>query len=256
MSSTYTRSSRQQTLELLASYQKKPSVRLRSRLVQLNIGLVRKEAHRRCRQSQTELFDDLIQVGSIGLLKAIERFELTRGCAFSSFAIPYIRGEISHYLRDKEATVRVPRRFQDLLRQSEAIAVRLRTELKRAPSDREVAIELGVPLSEWQQARQSAANRRPISLDAPLQGEANRSALSDLLPDAYSQRVQTMQEDRSQLQSAISRLEAKNREAIEAVFIRDLTHKEAANLCSIGQRTLQARLNRGIVQLRILMREV
>ena len=88
------------SLALLRQYQQTPCNQIRNQLVQLNIGLVRKEVHHWVKQC-TESYEDLMQVGCIGLIRAIERFDLSRGSAFSTFAVPYIRGEIQHYLRDK-----------------------------------------------------------------------------------------------------------------------------------------------------------
>ena len=88
------------SLALLREYQQSASLELRNQIVQLNIGLVRKEAHQWLNHC-TENYEDLVQVGCIGLIRAIERFEMSKGHAFSSFATPYIRGEIQHYLRDK-----------------------------------------------------------------------------------------------------------------------------------------------------------
>ncbi|MEM9152323.1 MAG: sigma-70 family RNA polymerase sigma factor, partial [Cyanobacteria bacterium P01_F01_bin.3] len=141
-----------QSLEILNTYQKERSLQLRNRLVQLNIGLVRREAHRWLHNS-SESFDDLMQVGSLGLIRAIERFDLQKGFAFSSFAIPYIRGEIQHYLRDKGAVVRIPRRWQTLQNQSARAIRRLQEDLNRRPSDQEVANELDISVEEWQQVR-------------------------------------------------------------------------------------------------------
>ena len=115
------------TLELMQHYQQTRSPKVRNQLVQMNIGLVRREAHRWLHQSG-ESFDDLMQVGSLGLIRAIERFDLSKGFAFSSFAIPYIRGEIQHYLRDKGGAMKIPRRWQALQHQSvRAIALTIPT---------------------------------------------------------------------------------------------------------------------------------
>ncbi|NEO27545.1 MAG: sigma-70 family RNA polymerase sigma factor, partial [Kamptonema sp. SIO4C4] len=99
-----------ESLQLLRDYQDNPTAQLRNKIVQLNIGLVRKEAHHWVNQCN-ESYEDLLQVGCLGLIRAIERFDLSKGNAFSSFAIPYIRGEIQHYLRDKVTSVRIPRRW-------------------------------------------------------------------------------------------------------------------------------------------------
>ena len=98
---------RSRGMELLVSYHNKPSVRVRNQLVQLNVGLVRKIAHRVSHQC-AEPYEDLEQIGYLGLIRAIERFNPHQGCAFSSFAVPYIRGEMLHFLRDRAGTVKIP----------------------------------------------------------------------------------------------------------------------------------------------------
>ncbi len=85
-----------QVMELLVSYHAFPSLQVRNQLVRLNIGLVRKIAHRVAYQC-AEPYEDLEQIGYLGLISAIERFDPTQGCAFSSFAVPYIRGEMLHF---------------------------------------------------------------------------------------------------------------------------------------------------------------
>jgi RNA polymerase sigma-B factor len=115
MPTSVTKELKSESLQLLREYQKTPSAEVRNRLVQLNLGLVRKEAHHWINQC-TENYEDLLQVGSLGLIRAIERFDMSKGHAFSSFAIPYIRGEIQHYLRDKGCPVRfrvAGRRYSD-----------------------------------------------------------------------------------------------------------------------------------------------
>ena len=81
----------------MREFQQSQSAEVRNELVKLNFGLVRKEAYYWINQCH-ESYDDLLQVGCLGLIRAIERFDISKGHAFSSFAIPYIRGEIQHYL--------------------------------------------------------------------------------------------------------------------------------------------------------------
>jgi RNA polymerase sigma-B factor len=137
-----------ESLELLQDYQRHSTTAKRNQLVQMNLGLVRKEAHRWVGQC-TESFDDLLQVGSIGLIRAIERFEPSKGHAFSSFAVPYIRGEIQHYLRDKSPQVRIPRRWQELQRQALSVSKDMRSQLNRSPGDGELAEALGISQGLW-----------------------------------------------------------------------------------------------------------
>ena len=244
-----------QSLEFLSRYQKNPSTRLRNRLVQINLGLVRLEAHRYM-TSYTD-FDDLTQVGSLGLVKAIERFDLQKGVAFSSFAIPYIRGEIRHYLRDKGTTVRIPRRWQGLKTQSTKAIQKLQAELNRQPSDQEVADELAISIEDWQQVRIAMSNRQVLSLDKPVkEGEGGLSSFGDLLPDSRYQSFQLAQEDQLQLQQALSQLEQGTREVLEAVFLQDLTQKETAKRLGLNAGTVSSRVKRGIHHLRKIMKPV
>jgi RNA polymerase sigma-B factor len=233
------------SLQLLRAYQDNPSLELRNRLVSLNIGLVRKEAHHWVNQC-TESFDDLLQVGSLGLIRAIERFDMSKGHAFSSFAIPYIRGEIQHYLRDKGSPVRIPRRWQAIQHQASAISKELQASLNRPPTDTEVAAGLQIPLYEWQEITLAYRNRSPLSLDAPLRDEEDCSTLGDLLPDPQYRSFQLAQEDQIRLQQALVKLETRTREVLEFVFLYDLTQKETAERLGISAVTVSRRVKKGL----------
>jgi RNA polymerase sigma-B factor len=132
---------KRESATLLQDYQKSRSATIRNQLVTLNFGLVRKEAHYWTNQC-TESYEDLLQVGAIGLIRAIERFDLSKGHAFSSFATPFIRGEIQHYLRDKGVMVRIPRRWLALQQQAVGISRSLREKYNRQPTDAEIAAAL------------------------------------------------------------------------------------------------------------------
>ena len=245
-----------QSFEILTTYQKDPSPQLRNRLVQMNIGLVRREAHRWL-HSSGETFDDLMQVGSLGLIRAIERFDLQKGFAFSSFAIPYIRGEIQHYLRDKGTVVRIPRRWQTLQNQSAKAIRSLQEDLNRRPSDQEVADELEITVEEWQQVRIASSNRHLLSLDAPIkENDGGASSLGDLLPDSRYRSFQLAQEDQIRLQQALSQLEKRTREVVEFVFLHDLTQKETAERLGISSVTVSRRVKKGLKHLQVIMRPI
>ncbi|TAH24969.1 MAG: sigma-70 family RNA polymerase sigma factor, partial [Oscillatoriales cyanobacterium] len=152
MSTTIPNELKSENLQLLREYQHSGSNEVRNQLVQLNIGLVRKEVYHWINQCG-ESYDDLQQVGCIGLIRAIERFDISKGHAFSSFAIPYIRGEIQHYLRDKSPSVRVPRHWLALERKSVAAIKDLQVQFNRKPTDAEVAAVLEVSVAEWQEIK-------------------------------------------------------------------------------------------------------
>lgn len=248
-----TRQTKGNTLELLRQYQDHPSYDIRNQLVNLNIGLVRREAYHWLQQS-TENFDDLMQVGSLGLIRAIERFDLSKGYAFSSFAIPYIRGEIQHYLRDKSASMRIPRRWQTLQGQSVRVIRQLQADLGRFPRDGEIAEALEISEEEWQDVKLAQRNRCLLSLDAPMQDEDCSSAsLMELLPDPKHKSFQLAQEDRIRLQQALHQLENRTREVLEFVFLYDLTQKETAERMGISAVTVSRRVKQGLKHLKTLM---
>jgi RNA polymerase sigma-B factor len=236
-------------MELLVSYHQKPSVRVRNQLVQLNAGLVRKIAHRISHQC-AEPYEDLEQIGYLGLIRAIERFNPTQGCAFSSFAVPYIRGEMLHFLRDRSGTVKIPRRWQQLNKEGQKIRETMTVLLNRQPTDDEIAAELGVHVQEWRDSKLAAKNRLPLSLDATVcQQLDSPMTLGDTIPDAHYQEMLSLEEDRQQLQRALNQLEDKTRQAIEFVFLHDLSRKEVAEKIGVSPMTVTRRIHRGVQQM-------
>ncbi|MGC9505102.1 RNA polymerase sigma factor SigF [Baaleninema sp.] len=244
-----------ESLELLSQYQQSPSTQLRNQLVQLNIGLVRKEVHH-WRHQCSETYDDLLQVGCLGLIRAIERFDLSKGHAFSSFAIPYIRGEIQHYLRDRSPSMKIPRQWLALQRQANKVVQQLYNELQRMPTDEEIASEIGVSLTEWQQVQLSWRNRSPLSLDAPICDEEEQGiSLGATVPDRKYRSFQLAEEDRILLQQALAKLESGTCKVLEFVFLHDLTQKETAERLGISSVTVSRRVKRGLSALQRLMQD-
>jgi RNA polymerase sigma-B factor len=242
-------SPRSHTMELLVAYHQNPSVQLRNQLVRLNAGLVRKIAHQVSHQC-AEPYEDLEQIGYLGLIRAIERFNPAQGCAFSSFAVPYIRGEMLHFLRDRGNTVKIPRRWQDLQKEGQKVRESLMKQLGRQPQDSEVAEQLGVSVNDWREIKLAGKNRSPLSLDATISQQADTTVtLGDMLPDGHYQTLQQFEEDRQQLQRALSQLEDKTRAAIELVFFSDLSRKEVAERIEVSPMTVTRRIQRGIQQM-------
>ncbi|AMW28154.1 MULTISPECIES: RNA polymerase sigma factor SigF [Arthrospira] len=253
MQTTVSNQLKSESLELLREYQHSPSNSIRNQLVQINIGLVRKEVHHWLNQC-TESYDDLLQVGCIGLIRAIERFDMSKGHAFSSFAIPYIRGEIQHYLRDKSPSVRVPRQWLTLLRKATPCIQELQVKLGRKPTDVEIASALEISVEEWNQVKLASQNRSLLSLDAPIQDEEEGStSLGDLVPDTRYRSFQLAQEDQIRLQQALGHLEDGTRKVLEFVFLYDLTQKETAEKLGISAVTVSRRVKRGLSLLKTMM---
>ncbi len=247
----YKTSAQSETLELLMAYRQNPSVHLRNRVVKLNVGLVRKVAHQLAHKSSIP-FEDLEQVGYIGLITAAERFDPTQGYAFSSFAIPYIKGEMLHFLRDRASTVRIPRRWQQLSNDGAKISQALMEQLGRQPNEREIAAALNIDITEWRSVKLASINRAPMSLDARIQLSQQAETamtLGDTLMDTHSATHQIHQEERLELQHAINQLEDKTREMIESVFLKHQSRQEVAARFGISPITVTRRIKKGIEEL-------
>jgi RNA polymerase sigma-B factor len=247
---TATQSSiRTNSLELLMTYQQKPSVALRNKLVRMNAGLVRKIAHRVSHQC-AEPYEDLEQIGYLGLIRAIERFNPNQGCAFSSFAVPYIRGEMLHFLRDRGSSIKVPRRWQDLQKEGQKVRVELTRDLGRQPNDAEISEKLGISVYEWREIRMAVKNRLPLSLDATVCHQVDSPiTLGETLTDSNYQAMQRLDEDRQQIQRALGQLEEKTRAAIEFVYFNDFSRKEVAERIGVSPMTVTRRIQRGLDQM-------
>lgn len=154
-------------MELLQLYHQNPSIELRNKLVKLHIGLVRKMAHKFSHQC-SEPYEDLEQIGYFGLIRAIERFDPSQGYAFSSFAVPYIRGEMLHFLRDRSTLLKIPRRWQELYNEGQKVRKELAEILGRPPKDAEIAKRLKVSLQEWQETKLAAQNRMTSPTNAKV----------------------------------------------------------------------------------------
>lgn len=166
-----------------ASHNQRLRQRWRDALVRANLPLVRQVAARVAPRTGLP-FDDLAQVGSLGLIRAIEAFDPRRNVRFSSFAVPYIRGAIAHELRDRGSLLRIPRPLWELRQRATSLEQRLRRERGRGPARSELAQQLGCPPEQLAEALALQQLSEPRSLDAPLAGEGGEGrpvCLLDLL---------------------------------------------------------------------------
>ena len=236
-------------MELLRSYQHTHSIHDRNQLVELNVGLVRKIAHQvshRC----AEPYEDLEQMGYLGLMRAIERFDPSKGKALSSFAVPYIRGEMLHFLRDKSSPIKIPRRLLTLYKQGETVRVLLANRLGRSPREDEITQALHISVQEWRQSQLAAQNRHPLSLDITVASHHEfPMTLAEVLIDTLSQQKAYSQEEEQDLMLALNQLETSTKLAIELVFLTQVTRQEAAKTMGISPMTVTRKIHKGINQL-------
>ena len=160
--------------QLFARYQGSGDRDAHEALVQRFLPLARSLARRYERSS--EPLDDLVQVASLGLLKAIDRFDPARAVAFSSFAVPTIVGELKRHFRDKGWWLRVPRDLQELAFRVERVADELTSELGRAPTPDEIAARIGVSVEQVLDARDAAGAYRPMTARPSARGRRGRLA--------------------------------------------------------------------------------
>jgi RNA polymerase sigma-B factor len=232
--------------QLFARYRERPDRTARDQLVERFLPLATSLAQRYRRGA--EPLDDLVQVASMGLLKAIERFDPDRGTAFSTFAVPTIAGELKRYYRDKGWAVRVPRDLQELAQRLDGTTDRLMHELGRAPTVSELADELGITLEEVFEAREAAAAHRADSLDRAYgdgQDDMPVAATLGAIEPGYLQAEQS-----ATLQAMMSVLSDREREILRLRFVEDLTQSEIGQRIGVSQMHVSRLLREAITRLR------
>ncbi|WP_433543890.1 SigB/SigF/SigG family RNA polymerase sigma factor (plasmid) [Streptomyces sp. CA-294286] len=224
----------------------------RNTLIEMNLSLVRFVARRFRSRGNGEL-EDIMQVGTIGLIKAIDRFDLTREVEFTSFAVPYITGEIKRFFRDTTWAVHVPRRLQELRTELAKAKEQLATALDRDPTVAELADHLDLPEAEVIDGLVAANGYTAGSLDLPSDtGEAqgNRSALSyaDLL--GSDDPGMELFEDLHTLAPLLASLSERDRHILSLRFGQDLTQTRIAEVLGISQMQVSRLLSRILGRLR------
>lgn len=233
---------------LLADYRQTRDPAQRRRLVELYLPYVRSLAARYARRG--EPMDDLVQVGSIGLLKAIDRFDPARGVPFEAFASPTITGEIRRHFRDRGWAISVPRSLQELSARVVAQRERLTNDLGRSPTVAELAEAVEAPLEQVLECLQARDAYRPASLDVPAGGSGDDSAatVGELMGSRDADL--TRAERRITLDEALSHLAPRDRTVVYLRFWEDLTQREIADRVGVSQMQVSRILRRSMDILR------
>jgi len=218
----------------------------RDELVQRFLPLARKLARRY--SGAREPFDDLMQVASLGLVKAIDRYDLERGTAFSSFAVPTILGELKRYFRDLGWAVHVPRGAQERAVKVEEAQQLLSGRLNRAPTVPELAQYLELDIEDVLDALETSRAHHATSLDAPYddgEGESGTmvESFGDLDPSLQSA------DDRVTITAAALQLPQREREVLTLRFVQDLTQTQIADHIGVSQMQVSRILRRAIAHL-------
>jgi RNA polymerase sigma-B factor len=231
---------------LFARYRGRHDLAARDELVERFLPLATQLARRYRRGA--EPLEDLVQVASVGLLKAIDRFDPERGIAFSSFAVPTIAGELKRYFRDKGWALRVPRDLQELAQGVDRMTDRLTHERGRAPTVSEIADELGITLEQVLEAREAAAAFRADSLDRPCGDDPDATRLADTL--GASEPGYRRAEQSATLEAMLSVLSDREREVLRLRFAEDLTQSEIGRRIGVSQMQVSRLLRKAVTRLR------
>ena len=233
---------------LLMRYKTQKDSAARAELVERFLPLARQLARRYARQN--EPIDDLFQVASMGLLKAIDRFEPERGHAFSTFAVPTIVGEPKRYFRDTGWAVHVPRPIQERIGQVNRAVNDLSRDLGHSPSPHEIAHKMGASVEEVLEALDAAKAFDAVSLDMPRggTGDSEGSAYADTVGE-HDERFE-MVEYNAVIEPTMAALPDRDRLILRLRFEEDLTQSEIAEKLGISQMHVSRIIRRSLDRLR------
>ena len=234
------------TRELFRRFKEQGDAEARDQLIVNHINLVRFLASRF--KNRGESLEDLIQVGTIGLIKAIDRFDPERGLEFTTYATPTIMGEIKRHFRDKGWSVRVPRRLQELSAKVNQATDELTNQLQRSPSVAEIADYLGSSVDEVLEAMESSSAYSSVPLEGGGSGEDDESPS---VIDHYATEDPDLaaSDDRIVLEQAIADFSPREQEIIRMRFEQGLTQVEIAEREGISQVQVSRLLRRALRRL-------
>jgi RNA polymerase sigma-B factor len=230
--------------DLLRRYHEQGDTRARDQLAEEMLPLARALAARYANRG--EPLDDLVQVACVGIMKAIEGFDLTREVRFSSYATPTVLGEIKRHFRDRTWAMRVPRGLQELQLEVAKKRDQLTSELGRSPTVQELAQAVDAPFEEVLATIQSVGARRTRSLDEPT-GEDVTLADSIGGRDVELERA----EMRVLLDDAMEVLSDRDREVLRLRFEEDLTQTEISTLIGVSQMQISRIIRQSIAKMRL-----
>ena len=216
-------------------------------LVTEHLGLVRRLCMRYT--SSEELWEDLVQTGTVGLLKAIKKYDSERGVPFRAFAIPVILGEIKNFLRDHGSTLKIPRRQQSQARVVSRTVDKLTGELGRSPTIREITEVSGLSREEVYDTFNLETFRRPLSLDISVSHNGSRAEAGSSLQERIGSEDPRLDQatDRIDIADAMCCLSGREKAVLHLRFYGDLSQTKIADLLGISQMHV-SRLQRAALE--------
>jgi len=232
---------------LLLRYHQHGDAAAREELVERFLPLARQLARRY--QRTNEPLDDLMQVASVGLVKAIDRFDPERGTAFSTYAVPTILGELKRYFRDSGWAVHVPRGMQERVMKLDTAAQELHRRIGRSPSPKELGTELGLSEEEVLEAMEAASAYDAVSLEQQ-KGDPDES--KDTFQDSLGTEEERYElvEYGAAIAPTLKALTPRERLILHLRFVEDLTQSEIAERIGVSQMHVSRLIRRSLAQLR------
>lgn len=220
---------------------------LQSLIVLKAMPLVRKIACSLARRA-TDPIDDLIQVGALGLIKAIEFFDPTVSTKFKTYASYLITGEIRHYLRDKASMIKAPREIQELAFRINAVIKQLSEDGIDNPTNEQIADALSIPVQRIDDVIEVDRRKSTLSLDQTYSSSSEEDcfSLADKIPAGDYQEFLNAYEEKIMLAKAIEELPQGLRDVIELSYYEDLNQREIASRLDISQMQVSRRLKRAL----------
>ena len=243
---TFDADQREDLRRKFAEFAETRSAATRDELIEAHLGLAEYLARRF--SNRGEPLDDLVQVASVGLLKAVDRFDPGRGVEFSTYATHTIVGELKRHFRDKGWAVRAPRRMQELYLRLGKIVSTLSQELGRSPTIPELANEAQVSEEEVLEALEAGQAYRFASLDAPSPGDDDGDSMSSHLGAEDSGMIDA--EHRVALSPLLAQLPQREQTILHLRFFEGMTQSEIASRLGISQMHVSRLLARSLAQLR------
>jgi RNA polymerase sigma-B factor len=233
--------------DLLRRYHDGGDLEARERLIEQYLPLVRSLARRYANRG--EQLEDLVQVGCIGLIKAIDRFDVDRGVELTTYATPNIIGEIKRHFRDKGWSVRVPRGLQELNVRLSQLLEQLTIQLERSPTIAELAKAAGVDEEEVLEALESGQAYTTVSLSTPS-GHGDDADLDPLESLGTLEHEYEVSEDRAVLAPGLKALDERERRIIHLRFWEGLTQSQIAQQVGISQMHVSRLIRRSLEKVR------
>ena len=223
----------------------------RKRMLHINIvengmHLVKKIAGNIAAQSGISN-EDLVQVGCIGLIKAIEFFDPDKNARFKTYASYFIRGEIKHYLRDKASIIKAPRELQELVFKISSAVKQLKEKGIEEPAEEQIAEVVGVPVSKIHEVMEIELCKSTLSLDQAISSvDDDDLTLIDKIPAGDYQEFMNSYENKIMLAAAIKKLPEDLQQIIEMSYYQDLNQREISERIHISQMQVSRRLKKAL----------